>query len=106
MSYGVQRRDLVLMALLLVVTLGFYFIYWAVKTKHELCRMGAVIPTSWLVIIPVVNFYFWYKYVVAFTTFVKRGSDPIVYFLLMILLPIIGIFVIQNEFNKIAAQVN
>lgn len=73
------------------------------ETKRELCHMGGEIPTSWLVIIPFANFYFWYRYAEVFAKFVKPESDPISYFVLMALLPFIGILVIQNELNKVAA---
>ena len=99
---GVQKRSLFAIALLLIVTLGFYSIYWAVKTKEELCRMGAIIPTAWLLIIPIAHFYFWYKYADAFTTYVKKGSDPIGYFFLMGFLPVVGMFIVQSELNKLA----
>ncbi len=102
MLVTIQKRDLFTVALLMLFTLGIYFIYWAVKTKGELCSMGADIPTAWLLIIPVVNFYFWYKYADAFTTFVKKGSDPIGYFLLMAFIPFAGVFVVQSELNKLA----
>ncbi len=104
MVIGVQKRDLWMIALLMLVTFGLYFIYWAVKTKRELCYMGAAIPTSWLLIIPFANFYFWYKYADAFTTFVKKGSDPMGYFILMVLIPIVGIFIIQFELNKVVGK--
>jgi len=100
MYVGIQKRDLFVVILLLVVTLGLYFIYWGVKTKGELCRMGAKIPTAWLLIVPFAYFYFWYKYAEAFTIFVKKGSDPMGYFLLMALLPWVGIVLLQSEFNK------
>ena len=100
MANSVQKRELWVMALLMLVTFGFYFIYWAVTTKRELYRLGADIPTAWLLIIPIAHFYFWYRYADAFTTYIKKGADPIGYFLLMALMPIVGIFVIQYELNK------
>jgi hypothetical protein len=102
MGAAFQKRDLFVVILLLVVTLGLYFIYWGVKTKGELCRMGAEIPTAWFLIIPFAHFYFWYKYAEAFTAFIKKGSDPVIYFLLMALVPWVGVIILQSEFNKIA----
>ena len=45
---------------LAMFTCGIYYIYWLVSTKREMNRLGAEIPTSWLIIIPFVNIYwFW-----------------------------------------------
>jgi hypothetical protein len=94
-----KERSLLGMFFLLIITFGFYWLYWSVKTKNEINCLGARIPTAFLVIIPFANFYFWYRYSQAFVTFVKKDSDPIAYFLLMSLLPVIGIFLVQDGLN-------
>jgi hypothetical protein len=102
MSDCLQKRNLFAMAGLLIITLGFYFIYWAVVTKRALRCRGADMPTAWLLIIPLVHFYFWFRFAKAFTAIIKHGNDYIGYFLLMALLPHVGMFVIQHELNQIA----
>lgn len=95
-----KERSLVGMAILTVLTFGLYFIYWAVKTKGEINCLGGRIPTAFLVIIPLANFYFWYRYAQEYVSHVKKDSDPIAYFLLMALLPIVGFFVVQDGLNN------
>ncbi len=95
-----QKRDLVSVFFLLLFTGGLYYIYWTVKTKNALKSLGGEIPTAFLIIIPFANFYFWYKYSIAFAKYIKNSDDYIGYFALNALLPIVAIFIIQNDFNK------
>ena len=96
------KRDLVTMAILMIVTLGFYFIYWAIKTKNELKQLtGLYIPTGFLMVLPLVNFYFWYKYSIAYAKQVRNNDNYIGYFLLASLLPWAAIFIMQSEINKL-----
>lgn len=103
MRSPMQHRDLIIMVFLLICTLGFYFLYWSVVTKRELCERGADIPTAWLLIIPFANFYFWYKYAQGFAKHVLYADEnsAIGYFLLMVLLPPVGMLIYQSEFNKL-----
>jgi len=75
-------------------------LYWAVKTKNEIKCLGAQIPTAWLVIIPFAHFYFWFRYAEGFVGYVKRDSDSIAYFVLLALLPMVGMFIVQYRINQ------
>lgn len=77
-------RNLLEMIVGTVCTLHLYLLYWAVSTKRELVRAGGRIPNAFLIIIPILNFYFWYKYVQSYLKIVRgksSTSDTIVYFL-------------------------
>ena len=99
-----QKRSLGSLALWMLCTLGLYQVYWLVKTKDELNAMGAKIPTAWLLIIPFVNFYFFYRYSQAFTKYVNRDNPPLAYFALLMVLPWIATFIFQDYINKRAAK--
>jgi uncharacterized membrane protein len=79
--------------------LGIYDIYWFFKTKTELKSLGADIPSAWLMFIPLGNVYFYYKYAYGFTSFVKKDSDPILYFFLITIpmLLITSTFIISTK---------
>jgi len=94
-----KERSLASMVLLLLITFGLYFIYWSVKTKNEIKCMGTFIPTGLLIVIPFGNFYFWYKYSEAFVKHIKKDSDPVLYFILLAFVPIVGMFVVQSIIN-------
>jgi len=98
------NRSVVLVILFSIITFGIYHIYWYVKTKDEMVSMGASIPTGWLLIIPIVNLYWIWKWCVG-VEHVSRGklSGPVA-FLLMFLLGIIGTAIVQVTFNGIASE--
>jgi hypothetical protein len=100
----VYKRDLFKMAILLLITFGLYYFYWLVSTKNEINRLGAEIPTGWLLIVPIANIYFFYKYAEGFSHYVvhDRGAGSIAYFILVMILPIPAIFVCQSKLNKLA----
>lgn len=98
-----EQRNLWLMLFLLIVTCGFYYLYWLYKTKNEINSVGGKIPTLWLAIIPFANIYFDYRYAQDFVKYIRHSEetiDAIVYFLLLIFLPGISAFVIQYQLNK------
>ena len=99
---GIQRRNPVAVVILTIITCGIYGIYWFVKTKDEINSLGAEIPTAWLLIIPIANLYFEYKYAEGFSTFVKKDDNAIMWFLLLFLVGIVTMAIFQVELNKLA----
>jgi len=98
----ITRRDVILVYVLGIITFGIYFIVWMVKTKTEMNSLGAQIPTAWLLIVPIANIYWFYKYAEAFSTHVKKDNNAILWFILFWLISIIMPAIVQSELNKIA----
>ena len=98
----IKKRNPVLVLVLSIVTFGIYGIYWFVKTKEEINSLGAQIPTAWLIIIPIANLYWYYKYAEGFAKYVKRDNNTIMYFLLIFFVGIVAMVVFQTELNKLA----
>ncbi len=96
----VEQRNPWLWLVLSFVTFGIAAIYWFVKTKTEINSLGAKIPTAWFLIIPIVNFYWVYKYAEGFVGFVKKGDSAILWFVILLFLGPIGLMVVQMELNK------
>ena len=90
------------MYLLIIFTFGLYQLYWYVKTKQEINGLGAQIPTAWLLIVPIANIYWNYKYCEGFSEFVKKDNNTILWFLVMFFVPIIIPAIVQSELNKLA----
>ena len=84
-----------------IFTLGIYFIVWLVKTKGEMVRLGADIPTCWLLIIPFVNIYWYWKFCGGVTHVTNGANSQAVNFILLWLLSIIGAAIIQDTLNKV-----
>lgn len=85
-----------------IITFGIYSIVWTVKTKNELNSLGGQIPTAWLIIVPIANIYFWYKYAEAFSLNVKKDNNTILWFLLMLVISPVFMILVQIDLNKLA----
>lgn len=100
----VKHRNIFLVYLLTFITFGLYGLYWYVSTKEEINSFGASIPTAWLIIIPIANIYWIYKYAEGYSNFVKKDNNAILWFLLMFFVGIIIPALVQSELNKCASQ--
>ncbi|HEY6171146.1 MAG TPA: DUF4234 domain-containing protein [Candidatus Kapabacteria bacterium] len=99
------KRSPVAVFFLTIFTLGIYLIVWRVKTKGEMCRLSADIPTSWCMIIPIVNIWWLWKYSGGVALVTKEKISQPVSFLLLFLLSAIGDAIIQDYFNKVEATI-
>ncbi len=99
----IKHRSPVAIIILTIITFGIYAIVWTVKTKNEINSLGARIPTAWLLIIPIANLYFWYKYCEGFSTQVKKDNNTILWFLLFIVICPVAMILVQIDLNKLAA---
>lgn len=98
----VKKRNIVMVYLFSLITFGIYGIYWLVATKNEMNSLGAKIPTAWLIIIPVVNLFWVYKYSEGFAQNVKKDNNTLLWFILYLLVGIIMPAIVQSELNKLA----
>lgn len=99
----IKRRGLFMIYFLTFITIGIYHLYWLVKTKEEINSMGADIPTGWLLIIPIANIWWIWRYSECFSKFIKKDNNEILWFILWMIMPIIIPAIVQSELNKIAA---
>jgi len=102
----IKRRNPVLVIILSFITFGIYGFYWMVVTKNEMNRLGADIPTAWLIIIPIINFYWLYKYCDGFAKSVVRSGSGILWFLICFV-PVGGLvftILVQMELNKLTTR--
>ena len=98
----IKNRNIFLVYIFSIITFGIYAIYWAVSTKNEINSLGAEIPTAWLIIIPIANIYWVYKYCEGFSMKVKKDKNTLLWFIVCILVGIVMPAIIQSELNKIA----
>lgn len=98
----VKHRNIFLVYLFSFITFGIYALYWTVSTKNEMNRLGASIPTAWLIIVPIANIYWTYKYCEGFSVNVKKDNNTILWFVLYLFVGIIMPAIIQSELNKLA----
>jgi hypothetical protein len=101
----VKHRNIFLIYLFALLTFGIYSIYWTVSTKNEINSLGAKIPTAWLLIVPIANMYWIYKYCEGFSENAKKDNNTILWFILYIIgVGLIMPAIIQSELNKLASN--
>jgi hypothetical protein len=99
-----KNRSVVAVLLLSIITFGIYALVWIVKTKNEMNSVGASIPTAWLIIIPLVNIWWLWKYSEGVEVSTRNGLSSPIAFILLFVLGLIGMAIIQNQFNKVASS--
>jgi hypothetical protein len=63
---------------------------------------GAQIPTAWLLIVPIANLYWLWKYSEGVSQVTNNKLSAPVAFILLWVLSIVGMAVIQSSFNDVA----
>ena len=101
-SRVIKQRNVFLVYLFGILTFGLYFWYWAVSTKNDINSVGGDIPTAWLLIIPIANIYWVYRYCESFANNIKKDNNHILWFILYILIYPIMPAIVQTELNKFA----
>lgn len=99
-----KQRSPAAVFFLSLITFGIYSIVWQVKTKGELNRLGASIPTAWLLIVPLANLYWVWKYAEGVEQVSGGRISAVLTLILLLLLSIVGMAILQSEFNKLGLQ--
>lgn len=99
-----KQRNPIVVILLSFITLGIYSIVWEVKTKNEMNKLGSSIPTAWLIIVPIVSIWWLWKYSQGVEKTTNGDTSGVLAFVLLFLLGLIGIAIVQYEFNKVDDQ--
>lgn len=96
-----KQRNPLAVFLLGLITGGIYSLYWAVKTKDEMNKLGEKIPTVWVWLIPIVGSIWWiWKYSEGVEHVTQNKVSAVLAFILYFLLGNIGQAIIQNHFNE------
>jgi len=99
----VKYRNIFLVYLFMIITLGIYYVYWIVSTKRDINSKGAKIPNAILLIIPIVNLWWLWKYIDGWSKVIKKDDSTIKWFFIFFFIhPLMPGFV-QSGLNKVAA---
>ena len=85
------------------ITFGIYSLVGFVKTKEEMNAKGAKIPTAWLLLVPLANFYWLWVYAKGVEKVTKGATGAMGNFLLNLFLGPIGMTITQSQFNKVVS---
>ena len=93
------RRSALAVAVLTFVTFGLYGLFWFWKTKTEMVQEGAQIPTTILLLVPIVNIYWQWKFCEGIDRVTgSRMASPVALLLLWVAGPV-GMAIIQHQLN-------
>lgn len=102
-----KKRSILAVVLLPFVTLGIYSLYWFMKTKGELNAKGAQIPTAWLLIIPLVNIWWLWKYFEGAEQVTNSKVNSILLFVLGVFVTsLISMALCQDAYNNLGDDVS
>ncbi|MCL2451967.1 hypothetical protein FWD20_03850 [Candidatus Saccharibacteria bacterium] len=97
---------LFVIAMVCALPAAIYNIYWKVVTKKELLQQGASdIPTAWLLIVPIANIWWLWKYSQGSAKVLKERYNDAIVFILLFLLDFIGMAIIQSAYNKLSVSI-
>ncbi len=99
------KRSVAAVIIFSLITFGIYAIVWFVKTKDEMNRAGAGIPTAWLMIIPFASIYWMWKWAGGVEMVTRGKQSQGIAFIMVFLLSVIGMAVMQDSFNKADGQI-
>jgi hypothetical protein len=95
-----HKRSVLVVVFLAAMTFGLYGLIWHVKTKEEMVAHGADIPTAWLLIVPIANLYWIWKWCGGIEYISRERMTAPVAFLLHMLIPLVGMAILQDTMNK------
>ena len=99
-----KKRSVIGVVLFPLLTFGIYGLYWFVSTKKELNAQGASIPTAWLIIIPIANIWWMWKYYEAAEQVTNKKVNGILMFVLAFFISsLISNAICQDAYNNLAA---
>jgi hypothetical protein len=101
-GFIVKERSVVAVLVLTLITFGIYGIYWSIATKREMVDQGADIPTGWLIIVPIANIWWQWKWSGGVEHVTRGKLTQVISFILIVLLSWIGMAIIQSTFNEAA----
>ena len=70
------------------------------KTSREMRALGATIPTAWLLLLPGLGVYWFFKWCRAVSYVTNRRTNTGAAFILS-MMPVIGVILLQSEFNQV-----
>ncbi len=97
-----KRVEPILVIFLTIITFGIYALVWFVTTKDQMNANGAKIPTAWLIIVPIINFYWMWKFCEGVEIVTSKRMEGVMAFILLCLLGFIGMAIVQDSLNKVS----
>lgn len=95
-----KKRSPLVVLVLTLLTFGIYGIYWEVKTKGEMNALGADIPTALLIIVPIANIWWMWKYSQGVEKVTSNKLNGALVFVGFVAIGFIMMAIVQDSFNN------
>ncbi len=95
-----KNRSVASVVVFSLITFGIYLIFWLRNNRREMVALGADIPTTWLMIVPIANIYYMWKWCGGVEKVTNGKQTQTIAFILLYVLNIIGVAIIQDSLNK------
>ncbi|MEZ5360167.1 MAG: DUF4234 domain-containing protein [Candidatus Zixiibacteriota bacterium] len=110
MNPPVKYRNMFLQVLLMIVTLGFYSVYWFHETATEMKNINndpQANPLLWtiLLFVPFAGLYSYYKYSEQYEKITNSEFNRWLLFVFWLFLPFVVWIIVQVDLNKRAQAV-
>lgn len=98
----VKRNIGVVYGLFILTLFIVWPIVWFIQSKRDINAIAGedVIPNSILMFIPIVNLYWIYKYCAAFSEYVKKDDNTMLWFIVTCFAGIVTPFFVQQSLNE------
>lgn len=100
----IKHKNVFLVYLFTIISFGVYSVVWYVKSKRDMNSLGAEIPTSWLLVVPVANFYWVYKYCEGFSCHLKKDNNTALWFCISLFVGFLMPYFVQSALNEHATE--
>ena len=104
----IKYRNMVMLVVLVIVTLGIYALYWFYVTLDELHKANGNSEGSgfWTILslIPFIQYFAYWHYANAYTEFVDERYPAITIFIVWVIFSPAVWFLVQSDLNKIASS--
>lgn len=97
----VQKRNILTAYLLSFFTFGIYQVYWIVQQKKDINSQGGEIPTAWLIIVPLANVYWGYKFCEGYSQVIRKDNNTVMWFLVYLVIGLVIPGIVQDSLNKL-----
>ena len=106
----IKRRNVIMVPILFIITLGIYGLYWFYQTADEMIRHNKQEnenPLVWLILalIPIVNLVAIWKHTQAVELMTEKRVSGVVLFILWLIFSPAALIWTQAELNKRAGEV-
>ena len=96
-----KRRPVLMVFLVGLATAWLYLLWWFYATKEEANEGGADIPSFLWALVPIVNFWWLWRFARGMETVSRSRLSAVVVFALIFLGGLFGILVVQHELNQV-----